>query len=204
TPEEPDVEPVELEITMTNNKSSDVDLDEISLTITDDAGDPVVDDEQLDTNVTVEAGDSATETYEFTPEEEGSYTAEVTGNGYSGSFDFEIGTVVTDKPNPYWGDDGGRAESGILPAPVDGDETPFLELANEDGDSVHTYVTDITLRVFDLSGKQLAEIESGWDDLSELENMENGLYLYTVEYEVDTEDETQSKKSPVMKFVVKK
>jgi len=200
TPEEPGVdEPIELEYTLTNTTGSDITLASVRLTVTDGDDDTIVDNQEIESNITVNANDSETLTHEFTTGAQGDHEVTITANGYTGSFTFEVGEVEPAEKTPYWGGDGDRSKCGILPAPVDGTETPFLELANESGNSVHSYVTVNVVKVFDLSGRKVAEIED-INNMSALEDLNNGLYLYTVDYEAQGESE----QSPVMKFLVKK
>ncbi|MCF7890011.1 hypothetical protein K9M78_02210 [Candidatus Bipolaricaulota bacterium] len=205
TPETPDVnETVELEYELVNTTGTSMSLSEVRLTLTDADDEFIDEDKLLKSDVTVPADDSKTFTYEFeTTSARGEYEAEISADDYTETFLFDVGEVEPEVKTPFWGSDADSSESGILPAPVgkeDG-ETPFLELANEDGDSVHSYVTINVLRVFDLGGRKILEVEENFDDLSELENLENGLYLYTVDYEVSGESGTQ--KSPVMRFLVR-
>ncbi|MBS3792430.1 hypothetical protein KGY77_07305, partial [Candidatus Bipolaricaulota bacterium] len=204
TPENPGTnETVELEYELVNTTNSSMKLDEVRLTLIDADGDFIEDDKLLESDVSVTADDSETFTYEFeTTNARGEYEAEVSADDYTGSLLFEVGVVEPDEKTPFWGSDADSAQSGILPAPINkgNDETPFLELANEDGDSVHSYVDVNTVRVFDMGGRKVLEITDGFNDMAELEDLENGLYLYTVDYEVSGEDDGQS---PVMKFLVR-
>jgi len=193
-------EPVELEYELMNNSSSEKTVD-ADLTITDPNGETVY-DETVESGTTIEADSVVTGTAEFTPETEGDFTAEmsvtVSGKTYTKTTQFTIskgGPPEPEKKEPYWGTDSEPAKSGVLPAPVDGSKKPFLELANKNGIDVASYVTINSMKVFDLTGAKVIEVEDGFDDLSALEELENGLYLYTVELEDGS--------SPVMKFVVK-
>ena len=56
------------------------------------------------------------------------------------------------------------------------------------------------LKVYDLSGSRILLIEDGFDELEDLESLQNGLYLYTVTVTLSDDSEEQS---PVMKFLVK-
>ncbi|MFW6071800.1 MAG: hypothetical protein ACOC86_05380, partial [Candidatus Bipolaricaulota bacterium] len=208
TPEEPGVnETVELEYELVNTTGSSLSLEEVRVTLIDADGEYIEDDKLLESDVDVPANDSETFTYEFeTTNARGEYEAEISADDYTESLMFDVGEVEPEEKTPFWGDDGDSAESGILPAPINrgNDETPFLELANEDGDSVHGYVDVDAVRVFDMGGRKVLELTDGdtdnFNDMSQLEDLENGIYLYTVDYEVSDEGES---KSPVMKFLVR-
>ncbi|MFB6290339.1 MAG: T9SS type A sorting domain-containing protein, partial [Candidatus Bipolaricaulia bacterium] len=90
---------------------------------------------------------------------------------------------------------------GIKPAPITGTGTPRMVLKNKDGVSVATSVTIETVRVFDLSGKLVLKVEEGFSNMTSLKNLQNGLYLYTVDV---TLPDGSTDKSPVMKFIVRK
>jgi len=141
-------------------------------------------------------------THSFVPTQNGTYqaTLEVDDGAVAETIDITVGGGVGPGENlePYWGGDGKDSMSGIKPVPVDGSEIPYLELKNSEGASVVSAVQSVTMKIFDLSGRKLLTLESV-DNLQAINNLQNGLYLYTIT--VETDDTYQS---PVMKFVVKK
>jgi len=142
-------------------------------------------------------------THSFVPTQNGTYQAilEVDDGAVARTIDISVGGGEPgpgENLEPHWGENGETSMSGLKPVPVDGSEIPYLELKNSDGASVASAVQSVTMKVFDLSGKKLLTLETV-DNLEALNNLKNGLYLYTVT--VETDDTYQS---PVMKFIVKK
>lgn len=199
TPTEPGVnETIEIEYVLENTTGSSMTLDSVRLTVTGPDDEAMVDNEEVQSDLTIDSGSSKSFTYEFTTGNTGDYEATINADDeYSGSLTFPVGEIEPEDKEPYWGTDSEPSKSGVLPAPVDGSETPFLELANKDGNDVASYVTINSMKVFDLTGAKVLEVKDGFDDLSALENLENGLYLYIVELE------ESSSSSSVMKLVVK-
>lgn len=202
-PEEPGVnETVELKYELKNTTGSDIDVSEVLLSITDPDDELVEDEKQLKTDVTVEGNSSKTYTTEFTFTKSGEYQIEIKADEYTGTLTLPVGVVEPEEKQPYWGKGADKpATSGILPAPINGSDDPFLVLANTDGDSVEGYVTVNAVRVYDRTGKMLMEITSDFfTSMTQLENLNEDLYLYTVQYTLDGTE----KSSPPMKFVVDK
>lgn len=197
-------EEVEVDYEIANNTATELTVD-AQMTVTGPDDETVL-DEAVESDITVEGESQVTGTVEFTPEAEGTYTVELSINDGEATktLDITVDEGTTPEPEekePYWGQDGESAKSGIEPAPVDGTTEPYLTLANEAGEDVSEYVTVSSVKVFDLTGERVLLIEDGFEAMSQLNQLKNGLYLYTVEYSVEGGDE---KPSPVMKFLVKR
>ncbi len=62
-------------------------------------------------------------------------------------------------------------------------------------------VDSVTINVYDITGQKVAPTLNKLNNLTELEDLKNGLYIYTVNVELTDGD---SSESPVMKFYVEK
>ena len=203
SPENPEVnDTVTLEYTLKNVFDSAISGQEVWIEIENPDGNTVV-NTMKDSVPTVQPNDTYTDSHTFSPGKKGTYTAtlEVDQGAYVDEALIDVGGAAPptgDDLEPYWGLPDGDAESGILPAPINGDRAPYLELKSKDGDEIRDSAVDsVTLNVYDLNGQKVVGPLSKTDNLTELEDLKNGLYVYTVTVKTD-----ETYKSPVMKFYV--
>lgn len=201
--ESPEVnESVELEYTLENVSDTRTSGQNVRIIVKNPEGYTIL-DAPKENVPELDPGETYTNTHSFVPIQNGTYsvTLEVDDGAVAETLSIDVGGEGPgpgENLEPHWGENGETSKSGIMPAPVDGSETPYVELKNSDGASVNSAVSSITLKVFDLSGRKIVTLES-LENLEELNNLQNGLYLYTV-----TVDTDQTYESPVMKFVVKR
>ncbi|MFP4507951.1 MAG: CARDB domain-containing protein [Candidatus Acetothermia bacterium] len=198
SPSEPKVdEKVTLEYTLKNDSEETISGHEVRIKVEDPTGTTVADVPKEDVPK-LEPGETYSSNHSFIPTRDGDYVASL-----------EVDEEVTESRTISVGEDPGPPKddyepdwdnTGIMPAPIDGETTPALEVRDSDGDPIPGEVIDpVTIKVFDVSGKKLETFESV-SELNALENLQNGLYLYVVDITID-EDDYQS---AVKKFVVKK
>ncbi len=203
TTSEPQVgKTVDLEYTLKNVSDSKISGQSVRL-IVKDPGDNIILDTPKENVPELNSGGTYTNTHSFLPTEKGEYSAtlEVDEGAEVKTISITVeeepgpGPGPTDNYTPDW------AKTGIMPAPVDGSSTPKLEITNEEGNSIKDAdVSEVTINVFDLSGKKLLTFEGSITGLSAINDLENGLYLYSAQLTTDDGDF----QSPVKKFVVKK
>lgn len=203
--DEPKVnETVDLEYKLKNVSDKTISGQDVRLTIKNPSGNVVVNIPKEDIPE-LDAGATYTKTHSFVPIKEGTYSAtlEVDGGAYSKTTTFDVQgepgpTPTPDKFEPNW------EKTGIMPAPLDG-STPELEITSKEVGAIEDAdVSDFKIRVFDLSGKKVIPADSFGDsinDLAVLNDLQNGLYIYTVSL---TRSDGKEFISPAMKFVVKK
>ena len=204
---EPEVgKTVELQFKLKNISESKISGQTVRMIVKNPDGDVIINTEKENVPE-LDSGKVYTNTHSFLPTQNGEYTAtlEVDRGAVTKSIMIDVSGgepgpgPEPDDYTPDWG------KTGILPPPVGGDSTPYLEIT-DDGGNVRDGSGDVeqaTIRVYDLSGKRLLNLENlnSVDDLSSINDLQNGLYLYTVELENPA---GETKQSPVMKFVVKK
>ncbi len=200
---EPEVgKTVELQFKLKNISDSKISGQTVRMIVKDPDGNVIINTEKENVPE-LDSGEVYTNTHSFLPTQNGEYTAtlEVDRGAVTKSIMVDVtgegpGPGPTDNYTPDW------KKTGIMPAPLDG-STPKLEITNEeDGAITDANVSDFSIRVYDLSGKKVIPADSFGDsinDLSVLNELENGLYIYTVTLETD-----DTYTSPAMKFVVKK
>ncbi len=202
--EDPQVnETVELEYKLKNVSDSRISGQDVQIIVKNPDGNIIMQSPKEDVPELDPGESTQIYTHSFVPTQNGTYmaTLEVDNGAVAETINVQVGGEAPgpgEDLEPHWGKNGETSMSGIRPVPVDGSEIPYLELKNSDGASVVSAVQSVTMEVFDLSGQKLLTLESV-DNLQALDDLQNGLYLYTVT--VETDDTYQS---PVMKFVVKK
>jgi hypothetical protein len=202
--EDPQVnETVELEYKLKNVSESKISGQNVQVVIKNPDGNVIMQTPKENVPELDPGEETQIYTHSFVPTQNGTYqaTLEVDDGAVAKTIDISVGGGEPgpgENLEPHWGENGETSMSGLKPVPVDGSEIPYLELKNSDGASVASAVQSVTMKVFDLSGKKLLTLETV-DNLEALNNLQNGLYLYTVT--VETDDTYQS---PVMKFIVKK
>ncbi|MBS3786900.1 T9SS type A sorting domain-containing protein [Candidatus Bipolaricaulota bacterium] len=193
---------VELEYTLENVSETKTSGQSVQM-IVKNPDDNIVMETSKENVPELDPGETYTNTHSFVPIQNGTYsvTLEVDEGALAETITINVGGEVPgpgENLEPHWGQNGETSKSGIKPVPIDGTETPHVVLKNSEGDPVTSAVSSITINVFDLSGRKLVTLDSV-DNLTDLNNLQNGLYIYTVTVETDDTYE-----SPVMKFIVRK